>query len=77
MVTFLAMDAKWGRSVALTLVGTGKSNVDAATTVRTHAFYPGCIETPVVAARFNSATGRLEPSDYSFDHPDVLRRQRG
>jgi hypothetical protein len=68
-VTFVAKDATWGRSVTLTLAGTANSEVNAATTVRTHAFYPGCIETPVVAARFNSATGRLEPSDYSFNHP--------
>src|SRR3954464_3061294 len=38
VVTFLANDAKWGRSVALTVVGTGKSNVAAATNIRTHAF---------------------------------------
>lgn len=68
-ITFVAKDAAWGRSVALSLAGTGAFNVDAATTVRTHAFYPGCIETPVVAARFNSATGPLDPSDYSFKDP--------
>lgn len=56
-ITFVASEATWGRSVALTLAGCGQSKVDGATTVRIHAFYPGCIETPVVAARFNSATG--------------------
>lgn len=68
VVSFVEINATWGRSVALTLTGTGNRSVNAAITVRTHAFYPGCIETPVAAARFNSATGRLEPSDYSFEH---------
>jgi hypothetical protein len=68
VVSFVQINATWGRSVVLTLAGTGNRNVNAAITVRTHAFYPGCIETPVAAARFNSATGRLEPSDYSFNH---------
>lgn len=71
VISFVAMDANWGRSVALTLAGTGKRNVDAEITVRTHAFYPGCVETPVAAARLNSATGKLEPSDYSFNHSQV------
>ena len=68
-LTFVDTSAHWGKSVVVKVTGTGRRKVDADTTVRTHAFYPGCVDTPVVAARFNPATDALEASNYSFNDP--------
>jgi hypothetical protein len=68
-VILVVNDADWGRSVRLTLVGSGDSNVDATATIPTHAFYPGCVDTPIATARYDAATGQLEATHYSFDDP--------
>ena len=68
-LTFVDKSAQWGKSVVVKLTGTGKGTVDADTTVRPHAFYPGCVDTLVVAARYNSDTDALETSNYSFNNP--------
>lgn len=68
-LTFVDKSAQWGKSVVVKLAGTGTRKVDATSTVRTHAFSPGCVDTLVVAARYDSATGALEASNYSFNNP--------
>ena len=69
VVSFVDSRERWGRLVTLSIAGSGVSNVTATTTVRRHAFYAGCLDTPVVSARFDGSTGTLVPTSYTFNDP--------
>lgn len=69
VVFFVDSGERWGPSVNLSIAASGTSNLSATTKVQRHAFYPGCLDTPVVSARFDASTGKLDPTRYTFNDP--------
>jgi hypothetical protein len=67
VVLGFAPQAPLARTVHLTMAGSGVVTADAEGSIRTHAIYPGCVNAPVAAARYDPTTRTLEQSDWTWD----------